>query len=290
MPSTWTARARLLALVAAMLVSAAATVAIVDFRRGRLVPGPRLHLDTLDSATLGERRELIVHLPISYAREPTRRYPVIYVLDGSSLDLPTADAAALLARTQTMPEAIVVGLPNVSGEGRQRDYTPPFMRQDVDVDGGPTGRADAFLRFLGDELIPHVERGYRTSGQRLLSGHSRGGLLVCYSLVAAPTLFTARFAHSPALWRDDFALLPRLADALTAGRLRGGYFYLSVGGDEIPRMLESYDRLRRLLTERAAGAGLRWDADVVSGADHQANGPWATPLGLKRYYDDRGRW
>ena len=33
---------------------------------------------------------------------------------------------------------------------------------------------------------------------RMLAGWSRGGLFVVYSELAAPSLFDARFAHSPA--------------------------------------------------------------------------------------------
>ncbi|MGH8076628.1 MAG: alpha/beta hydrolase, partial [Lysobacter sp.] len=138
----------------------------------------RVQQRALPSKVLGEQRDYLVHLPDSYADTPQRRYPVIYVLDGSSQDVHTAASAALMARIGVMPEAIVVGIPNIDGEGRQRDYTPPGMRQDLDVVDSPGGRADAFLAFLSDELIPRVERDYRTKPLRMLSGNSRGGLFV----------------------------------------------------------------------------------------------------------------
>lgn len=89
-----------------------------------------------------------------------------------------------------MPEVIVVGLPNVRG-GRPRDYTPPFIRQNTEDLKSPMGRADHFLSFLKKELIPHIEREYRTVPFRMIAGHSRGGLFVVYSLIADPRLFTA---------------------------------------------------------------------------------------------------
>src|SRR5688572_18570521 len=63
---------------------------------------------TIDSAALGERRSYLVRLPESYERDPQRRYPVVYVLDGSSQDLHTAASAALMARIAVVPEVIVV--------------------------------------------------------------------------------------------------------------------------------------------------------------------------------------
>ena len=109
----------------------------------------------MQSQVLGEARDFIVHLPASYSAEPQRRYPVLYVLDGTSQDGHTARTAAMLAREGVMPEIIIVGLPNVRG-GRNRDYTPPFIRQDTTVAGSPMGRGDHFLAFLKKELIPHI--------------------------------------------------------------------------------------------------------------------------------------
>src|SRR3546814_13436921 len=59
---------------------------------------------TIQSATLGESRTYLVHLPSSYMRYPHRRSPVIYVLDGSSPDVHTAASAALMASIDAMPD------------------------------------------------------------------------------------------------------------------------------------------------------------------------------------------
>ena len=271
-----------------LVASVVGTVAAIDYLRGRDVATDRFIPRTFESTVLDEPREMLVHLPESYHRAPDRRFDVVYVLDGSSLDGPTAEGAAMMARLALTPEVIVVGLPNVSGAGRQRDYTPPFMRQDIDTADSALGRGDRFLDFLEQELVPLVERDYRTTGRRILSGHSRGGLLVVYALMARPALFDGYLAHSPALWRDD--------EALVASRWRRGsptrstldrFLYLSIGADEVPRMMAGFDHLRDVLAQRAAAAGLRWQSDVVAGADHQANGAWASPLGLRAYFDAR---
>lgn len=79
---------------------------------------------TMQSTVLGEERQIIVHLPESYGQDRDRRYPAVYVLDGTSQDGHTAATATRLARAGVMPEVIVVGLPNTRGN-RNRDYTPP---------------------------------------------------------------------------------------------------------------------------------------------------------------------
>jgi predicted alpha/beta superfamily hydrolase len=242
----------------------------------------------LASSALAEAREFSVRLPASYAREPRRRYPVIYVLDGPPLDGQTAEGATRLAAGGLAPDVIVVGIPNMQRGGRARDFLPPFLsfrRRD----GSPfTGGADRFLRFLRDELVPRIERDYRTTTTRLLVGHSLGAIFVCYSLAAAPALFEARFAHSPAIWRDEDAVVADVARALSAARSLGGFFYLSVGAQEGDGMGQGFEKLRAVLAERAAAAGLRWRAEVTAGAGHETNVRLATPAALRAYFAGAG--
>ena len=228
------------------------------------------------STVLGEERELVVHLPESYERDAARRYPVLYVLDGASQSAHTASSARVLARIGVMPEVLVVGLP--SGEHRARDYTPPFMSAG-DNPSGPRGQADRFLRFFETELIPHVDRSYRTEpAARMLAGNSRGGLFVVYSLIERPGLFRASFAYSPALWRDDQRIVPELT------RLRGAqpaFLYLSLGDGENEKMTAAFRK-----ATAAMPAGLRWRADITKNATHQTNAELSTPVGLHAYFRD----
>lgn len=240
----------------------------------------------LTSAALGEVRDFSVRLPDSYASQPRKRYPVIYVLDGPPLDGQTAAGAARLAASGDAPELIVVGIPNMQRGGRARDFLPPslsFRRRD----GSPfTGGADRFLRFLRDELVPRIERDYRTATPRLLVGHSLGAIFVCYSLAVAPTLFDGRFAHSPAIWRDEDMVVADVAAALLPGRALGGFFYLSVGAKEGTGMGHGFDKLRAVLAARATAAGVRWRAEVTPGAVHETNVERATPPALRAYFAD----
>ncbi len=247
-------------------------------------PDEHVVSSTFDSTVLGEKRGLIVHLPESYARRPDARYPVVYVLDGSSQDGHTARTAALMARIGVMPEVIVVGLPNSSGDGRQRDYTPPFMRMDVDMADSPPGAGDRFLQFLKAEVIPMIERAYRTDVIRVLAGYSRGGLLVVHSLIAEPDLFQARFAFSPALWRDDDVIVTRLEEFLRANAGLEGFLYTSLGSEENEKMTTAWRRAVAVL-ERHAPPRLRWQADLTPDADHQTNAELSTPVAFKALFE-----
>ena len=245
---------------------------------GREVPDPSVQERNLQSTLLGEARSYRIHLPESYARAPGKRYPVIYVLDGASQDVHTAASAELMARIGTMPEAIVIGIP--SGDQRNRDYTPPDMRQDSDEADSAEGEADRFLAFLQGELIPNVEREFRTGDERVLAGNSRGGLFVVHALVAQPGLFDAYIANSPALWRDDSAMAARLDRFLRGNRDLRAALFLSLGGGENPKMTAGFDRAVAVL-DRQAPPGLRWRALKIPGAVHADNARKATPVALQ---------
>lgn len=239
---------------------------------------------TILSTVLSEQRQYLVHLPESYERAPTRRYPVIYVLDGSSQDVHTAASAALMARIGVTPEVIVVGIPNISGKGRQRDYTPPGMLQDLDDKDSDKGHADKFLAFVRDELIPKIEKNYRTSSKRILAGNSRGGLFVVYALSADPSLFNAYFANSPALWRNDGEMVKRFDHFLQQNSVPKSSLFLSLGSSENDKMKDAFRGVIDALQNHAPST-LRWHAQLTQGARHDDNAEIATPVALKWAFD-----
>lgn len=238
---------------------------------------------TLQSAVLGETREYFVHLPEAYATDTMARYPVLYVLDGTSQSGHTAATASLLARIGVVPRMIVVGVPSVDEKTRNRDYTPPEMRLDTDAPTSAMGEADRFLSFLGDELIGRIERDYRTMRPRMLAGNSRGGLFVVYSEIADAALFDARFAHSPALWRENEVIVNRLETALRKDSLPPGFLYLSLGADESEKMMAGFTHAVRVL-ERDAPVGLVWRSDLSVGGRHETNAQLSTPVGLCKMF------
>lgn len=234
---------------------------------------------TLRSAVLGEDREYFVDLPEGYEGDTGARYPVLYVLDGTSQSGHTSESAKLLARIGAIPPMIIVGISSVDGDTRNRDLTPPEMRLDTDAATGAMGAADRFLIFLQSELIVRIDRDSRTTRPRMLAGWSRGGLFVVYSELAAPALFDARFAHSPALWRENDGIVTRLQEALAAGDLTPGFLYLSLGDQENEKMTASFRHAVDVLA-RDSPTTLRWRADLTTGGRHDSNPRLATPVGL----------
>ncbi|MEK7727591.1 MAG: alpha/beta hydrolase-fold protein, partial [candidate division KSB1 bacterium] len=90
-----------------LVLAVVGTVLVCDHLFGlfdRRAVSANVVFSKMPSKILKEEREVIIHLPESYTREPARRFPVLYVLDGSSQDFHTARSAALMARIGVMPE------------------------------------------------------------------------------------------------------------------------------------------------------------------------------------------
>ena len=199
-----------------ILITSAISIILFSYLTGNPTYPESVVQTEIHSKILNEDREVIIHLPINYDQK--KKYPVMYVLDGSSQDKHIAKKFEILSSAGYVPETIVVGIPNVNGKGRQRDYTPPYMKMDIDEKDSPLGEGDQFLYFMEKALFPFIEKNYSVSNNRSLAGNSRGGLLVMYFLLYKPDLFKGRFCFSPAFWRDDNLIINKVSDFLDTQR------------------------------------------------------------------------
>ena len=156
-------------------------------------------------------RRVDVWLPPSYAADPTRRFPVLYMHDGQNLfdpalsytgiDWDVDGAITRLAAAGEIREAIVVGVWNTPR--RLYEYMPTAPIADLLPPAGADGMpppgvdlpvSDAYLRFLAEELKPFVDAGYRSlpgPADTLVMGSSMGGLISLYALAEYPGVFGA---------------------------------------------------------------------------------------------------
>jgi predicted alpha/beta superfamily hydrolase len=152
----------------------------------------------IQSRALGEQRTIDVSLPAGYSADTSQRYPVLVVLDGEFEHAIAASIARFYASTGQVPALIVVGVRNTD---RQRDMTTPAAAGfDLPPEVQHAGGAARFLEFLGDELVPLIDRQYRTVPMRVITGHSLGGLVALYSLGQRPALFTGYILMEPSAW------------------------------------------------------------------------------------------
>ena len=215
----------------------------------------------VNSTVMGEQRRVLVWTPPGYA-VGKRAYPVLYLTDADRQFGHTVTTVEFLSRNGRMPPMIVVGLFNTD---RTRDLTP-YKDTDDDTRLPTAGGADRFLRFMETELVPWVERQYRTQAFRAFAGHSFGGLFAMHALATRPNLFNAVVAVSPTLaWRQGEAV-KRIDTMLAQQRTLKGALYVTLG-DEGQALKVGLDRLRTVLEEKA-GKGLRWDLVEMLDEDH----------------------
>lgn len=149
------------------------------------------------STRFGAERRYLVALPERYHAD-LRAYPVLYVIDADFQFMHVSAAVNNLARMGKTPPMIVVG---VATQG-QADYL--YSTTWVSPTEGPDfGGADRMQAYLKDELLPLIDKQYRTSGSHALAGYSLGGLFTFYSMLSEDTPFGAFLAMSPSAWYDD---------------------------------------------------------------------------------------
>ena len=209
----------------------------------------------IDSTVLHEARHINVYTPPTYATAKDARYPVLYMPDGGlQEDFPhvAADVDAAI-RAGAMRPMIVVGIENTE---RRRDMTgPTTLASDREI-APRVGGSAAFRAFMADELMPEVQRRYRTDGHRAIVGESLAALFVVETFFAQPKLFDTCIALSPSLWWNDMALARGAAARLQAQPSLASTLYVASTGDD--GLDESGGGLLRDALRKHAPRGLRW--------------------------------
>lgn len=157
-----------------------------------------VHAPTLAGNLAGDPvdREVSVYLPPSYAKEPKRRFPVLYLLHGFTdndaqwfgragkhfVHVPQAMDAAFAAG---VPEMIVV-MPNAFTKFQGSFYGSSVVTGDWET-------------FVARDLVSYIDGRYRTLARkesRGLAGHSMGGYGTLRIGMKAPGVFSSLYAMS----------------------------------------------------------------------------------------------
>ena len=147
--------------------------------------------DSIQSDVLKQNRKINIYLPEGYDAKDVK-FPVLYVLDADGRDQHTVPTARFLFLNNKMPKAIVVGVFNID---RNHDFLP-----DSSLAASTGGGADNFLKFFKTDLIPYINKNFKTEPFNVLIGHSYGGVFVMHALLNDPDLFDAYIAIDPSFW------------------------------------------------------------------------------------------
>src|SRR5689334_344275 len=137
-------------------------------------------------------RDVLVFLPPSYAKEKSRRYPVVYALHGYSIGAEQWSKEIHVPQTiegafaQGAQEMIVV-LPDSKTVHNGSMYSSSVTTGD-------------FERFIAHDLVTYIDAHYRTIAKRTsrgLAGHSMGGYGASRIGLNHPVVFGSVYIMSP---------------------------------------------------------------------------------------------
>jgi len=163
------------------------------------VPHGVLRRQRYRSGILGEDRDFYVYTPPGY-EEGKKVYPVLYLLHGVTENETAWEAGGkasvildnLIAWHKATPMILVMpngyGFPGVADHMELQFGMPDEQRRLMDT----------FTKVLLNEIVPRVEKGYRT-GARAIAGVSMGGAQALYIGINHHALFDSVGAFSPAV-------------------------------------------------------------------------------------------
>ena len=159
--------------------------------------------DTIVSQKLKEDREFTVSLPESYAKNKTKKYPVLVLLDGDYLLDPFQGALNYGAYWDDLPEVIIVGISQNKKDERYSDCT-------FDPETGlPEGKGENFFEFIGQELLPYIEKTYRIAPFKIIAGHDVTAGFLNFYLYKDQPIFNAYISLSPELPTQMEEIIPQ---------------------------------------------------------------------------------
>jgi enterochelin esterase-like enzyme len=212
----------------------------------KLPAGPGLTHHILDSKSMGHPVGYVVWTPRSYSEDSDRRYPVIYFLHGIGGN-EAADSAGF---SGWVAKAI--------GE----KILPPVLC--VFPNGGRSGYRGTVESMIVDELIPQIDKDYRTIAKpesRAVAGFSMGGAGAVYLSIRHPETFCAAGSLGGSMRAGSDEVKSALNQALVTWKQRNFGLFVVNGDKDRP---EAFEELAKQMDE----AGVACERVVLPDTAH----------------------
>jgi len=226
---------------------------------------------TIDSKYLAEKRDIQIYLPDSYHEQPSRNYPVLYVIAGQRYFLHGVSFQQSF---------------NFPGQSHFIDHGAEFIVVGINTDNNK--RFESFkengsnlIDFLQHELIPYIDKSYQVSNERVLFAWEIAGGMAMQIFAKHTSLFTGYIVASPAPFNYKISAIE---EALASDAMKNRFIYFSMSPVE-SWAIDETDSLAKLLKEKAP-EGLIWRYDVLEGEDHYSTPSRTIYRGLRAYFSD----
>jgi predicted alpha/beta superfamily hydrolase len=229
----------------------------------------QINLTAQDSVTIGKYRKFestilggeisyIEHLPEGYGKTE-KDYPVVFMMNGQDISaFANAVATIEILSGERIPDMILIGISNTGIA--QNSWACPD-------DSGKVIGASNFYNFLEQELLPEIQKNYRTNNYKILMGQSNSGLFVLHSFFTNPDLFNAYIIASPMFgWCPDY-FLNRTTTFLDSNKTLKQKLYISYGDLDYVEVLNHIQTFNDILIKQSP-KGFMWQLDLIENCGH----------------------
>ncbi|RZJ83099.1 MAG: hypothetical protein EOO20_23420, partial [Chryseobacterium sp.] len=199
------------------------------------------------------------------------RYPSIYINQyGALAENGMLVAAEINNWVNRFPETVVIEI--ISGDMKNIDFN--YESEDV----GERGRN--FIKSLKDELIPTIEKNFKTTRFRGLMGQSYSASYLNYLFVNEPGIFNAYVSFSPEKiegGKSKFTVSPALQHYYNQNPTM---FYIAAAGGDLDRR-KNYALDMKKTVSILDSVNFRFKYELFDQADHNSIVSFATLPSLK---------
>ena len=224
----------------------------------------------INSEKLGESRQLKIQVPRNYDTSD-KKYPVVVVFDGDYLFEIVAGNVDYAAYWEDMPEAIVVGI----NQYQKREADCYYSEQN----SLPIETGAAFFEFVSMELIPFIDKNFRTENFKVAVGHGQTANFINYYLLKGVPLFQAYISLSPSLAPDMKTYLtekmPKLEQKI--------FYYLAAANNDKGNIKEETEALAKSISS-IENDNLLDHSEVFTDATHYSLPAQAIPKALQKIF------
>ena len=226
--------------------------------------------ETFESSKLGETRELKIQLPRGYDGNQDKSYPLFVVLDGDYLFEIVAGNVDYYSYWEDMPEAIVVGV----NQFDKRFDDCMYGQNSLPIETGA-----AFYEFIGMELIPYIERTYRTENFRVAVGHGETANFINYYLLKQQPLFQGYVVISPELAPNMLDYIPE-----QLGKLESKIFYYLANTKNDSKSIKKMTEALNTDISALETKNIFYNFDSFEGASHYSVPAHAIPKAIESIF------
>jgi predicted alpha/beta superfamily hydrolase len=226
--------------------------------------------EEFNSAKLGETRKIKIQLPRNYEANTNKVYPIVLVLDGDYLFEPVAGLVDYYSYWEEMPEAIVIGI--IQDRTRDDDgfYGETYFPEDTGAN---------FFEFIGLELMPYIDRKFRTAKFILAVGHEYTANFINYYLFKSPPLFNGYIVLSP----DLAPLQENRIPERVASMPQKIFYYLATGTNDLKPIRDVTLQLHKGMSEIKRD-NIHYYFDDFEGASHYSLVGKAIPSAIEEIF------